>query len=487
MKTRHLLAFLLLGSGLATAGTNVPAVTATNSEPSATTPTVMPTPPPAADPNHPVSSVPGETKEQRDARMGWWRDAKFGMFIHWGVYSVPAGYYKDQPVKGIGEWIMNRGKIPMAEYQAFAKDFTADKFDAASFVAAAKSAGMNYIVITAKHHDGFAMFDSKANDWTIVRATPYKQDPLKALSDECRKQGMKLGFYYSQAQDWNNGGSAAGGKWDKAQEHDMDDYIAKTAVPQVTELLSNYGPDTPAVLWWDTPTNMNVDRAAKIDAVVQKLRPGLIQNNRLGGGTKGDTETPEQHIPPQGYPGRDWETCMTMNGTWGFKKDDHNWKSTETLIRNLCDIASKGGNYLLNVGPDSHGEIPPESVKSLAEVGAWMKVNGVAIYGSTATPFGAEAGSFSPTEKDKKGEPVFKPDWSWRATQKPGHLYLILFKWPTDGTFSVPAFAHSITGASLLADPSAKLTVSQNDKGITVSGLPAKAPDAIASVIDLTF
>jgi alpha-L-fucosidase len=484
MKTPVLLSFLLAAS-LAAAETN-PATT-TNSEPSATVPTVMPTPPPAADPNHPVSSVPGETKEQRDARMAWWRNAKFGMFIHWGVYSVPAGYYKGQPVKGIGEWIMNKGKIPMAEYQAFAKDFTADKFDPAAFVAAAKSAGMNYIVITAKHHDGFAMFDSKVNGWNIVQATPLKQDPLKALAEECRKQGMKLGFYYSQAQDWNNGGSAAGGKWDKAQEHDMDDYIAKTAVPQVTELLSNYGSDTPAVLWWDTPTNMNVDRAAKIDAVVQKLRPGLIQNNRLGGAAKGDTETPEQHIPAQGYPGRDWETCMTLNGTWGFKKDDQNWKSTETLIRNLCDIASKGGNYLLNVGPDSHGEIPAESLKRLAEVGAWMKVNGSAIYGSTATPFGAEAGSFSPTEKDKKGEPVFKPDWSWRATQKPGHLYLILFKWPADGTFHVPAYAHSITGATLLAEPSAKLSVSQDDKGITISGLPVKAPDAIASVIDLTY
>jgi alpha-L-fucosidase len=487
MKTRLLLASLLLGTGLANAGTNTPAVTATNSEPSATAPTVMPTPPPAADPNHPVSSVPGETKEQRDARMGWWRDAKFGMFIHWGVYSVPAGYYKDQPVKGIGEWIMNKGKIPMAEYQAFAKDFTADKFDAAQFVATAKNAGMKYIVITSKHHDGFAMFDTKVNGWNIVQATPFKQDPLKALAEECRKQGMKLGFYYSQAQDWNNGGSAAGGKWDKAQEHDMDDYIDKTAIPQIQEILTNYGAETPAVVWWDTPTGMTKERAERIDAVIQKLRPGLIQNNRLGGGIKGDTETPEQHIPPQGYPGRDWETCMTLNNTWGFKKDDQNWKSLETVIRNLCDIASKGGNYLLNVGPDSHGEIPIESVKRLAEVGAWMKVNGSAIYGTTATPFGEELGK--PTEAvDAYGKK--RPTSSgmvWRATQKPGHVYLIIFQWPSDGKFSVPAFAHSITGASLLADPSAKLTVSQDDKGITVSGLPAKAPDAIASVIDLTY
>ena len=486
MNTRLLLASLLLCTGLANARTNTPAVTTTNSEPSATAPTVMPTPP-AADPNHPVSSVPGETKEQRDARMGWWRDAKFGMFIHWGVYSVPAGYYKDQPVKGIGEWIMNKGKIPMAEYQAFAKDFTADKFDAAQFVATAKNAGMKYIVITAKHHDGFAMFDTKVNGWNIVQATPFKQDPLKALAEECRKQGMKLGFYYSQAQDWNNGGSAAGGKWDKAQEHDMDDYIDKTAIPQIQEILTNYGAETPAVVWWDTPTGMTKERAERIDAVIQKLRPGLIQNNRLGGGIKGDTETPEQHIPPQGYPGRDWETCMTLNNTWGFKKDDQNWKSLETVIRNLCDIASKGGNYLLNVGPDSHGEIPIESVKRLAEVGTWMKVNGPAIYGTSATPFGEELGK--PTEAvDAYGKK--RPTSSgmvWRATQKPGHVYLIIFQWPSDGKFSVPAFVHSITGASLLADPATKLTISQDDKGITVSGLPAKAPDAIASVIDLTY
>ncbi len=379
------------------------------------------------------STAKKETKEEHDKRMAWWRDAKFGMFIHWGVYSVPAGFYQDKPVAGIGEWIMNRGKIPMEEYQQYAKEFNPVKFDAGQWVKIAKDAGMKYIVITSKHHDGFAMFDTKASDWDIMTASPFKRDPLKELAAACREEGIKLGFYYSQAQDWNNGGSASRGKWDPAQEHDMDDYIDKIAVPQVREILSNYG-EFPAVLWWDTPIDMNKERAAKLDKVVKELKPNIITNNRLERPDfPGDTETPEQTIPAQGFPGRDWETCMTMNGTWGFKKDDNNWKSTETLIRNLCDIASKGGNYLLNVGPTSEGLIPEASVERLAEIGKWMKVNGEAIYGTGPTPFGAEAGSFSSTKKDKKGNPAFEPTWGWRCTTKPGKLYVIIFKWPDGG------------------------------------------------------
>ncbi len=430
------------------------------------------------------TTAPAETKEQRDARMAWWRDAKFGMFIHWGVYSVPAGFYHDKPVSGIGEWIMNRGKIPMAEYQGFASEFNPVKFNAEQWVKIAKAAGMKYIVITSKHHDGFAMFDSKASDWNIVKATPFKRDPLKELAEACRKEGIKLGFYYSQAQDWNNGGSAARGKWDPAQEHDMDDYIDKIAVPQVREILTNYG-EFPAVLWWDTPVDMNKERAAKLNAVVKELKPNIITNNRLERPDfPGDTETPEQQIPARGFPGRDWETCMTMNNTWGFKKDDDNWKSTEKLIRNLCDIASKGGNYLLNVGPTSEGLIPEPSVERLAEIGKWMQVNGAAIYGTGPTPFGAEAGSFSDTKKDKKGNPVFEPSWEWRCTTKPGKLYLLIFKWPTDGKFELAGLQSKVKKAYLLADAGKMLKTQQDSAGVTIS-LPEKAPDPIASVVCL--
>ncbi len=453
---------------------------------------------PTLDAEHPLSSVKGESKQEHDARMAWWREAKFGMFIHWGVYSVPAGYYHGKPVERAGEWIMNNAKIPVAEYQAFAKEFNPVCFDSAKFVAAAKSAGMKYIVITSKHHDGFAMFDTKASDWSIVRATPYGKDPLKEIAEECRKQGIKLGFYYSQAQDWNNGGSAAhGGHWDKAQDRNMDDYLDKIAIPQIKELLTNYGSGTPAVIWWDTPVEMNPQRSERIQRVVQSLRPGVIQNDRLNDGKEarlsrkglypGDTTTPEQFVPPQGFPGRDWETCMTMNGTWGFKKEDANWKSSETLIRNLCDIASKGGNYLLNVGPDSLGNIPEESLKRLSEIGNWMKVNGEAIYGSGPTPFDGLMGSFSPTERDKEGHPKFIPEWKWRATSKPGRIYLMVFDWPKDGAFQIPKTSRKFVSARLLADPTVKLSLLENDdgSGTILKGLPERAPDSSASVIVL--
>jgi len=403
-----------------------------------------------------------ETPAERDARMKWWREAKFGMFIHWGVYAVPAGTWNGKQIGGIGEWIMNRGKIPCADYQKFAKQFNPVKYDADEWVRLAKEAGMKYIVITSKHHDGFTLFDSKASDWNVVKATPYGKDLLKPLAEACRKYDIKLGFYYSQAQDWNNGGSAAGGKWDEAQKHSMDEYIDKVAVAQVKEILTGYG-EFPTVLWWDTPTDMNKERADKLIPLL-KLKPGIIHNNRLGGGYKGDTETPEQRIPATGFPGRDWETCMTMNGTWGFKSYDDKWKSTKTLIQNLVDIASKGGNYLLNVGPTAEGLIPQPSIERLKEVGAWMKINGESIYGTTAS--------------------IFKTlPFDGRCTHKGEKLYLHVFGWPKDGKLLVPV-DNQVKSACLLADHDKKLTVIRTDGGQEIQ-LPATAPDAIDSVVVL--
>ncbi len=433
----------------------------------------------------PAPAAVEETKEQRDARMAWWREAKFGMFIHWGVYSVPAGTYDGKKIGGIGEWIMNRGKIPVERYAQYTKEFTADKFDAEKWVAIAKNAGMKYIVITSKHHDGFAMFHSKVDGYNIYDATPFKRDPLAELAEACKKADIKLGFYYSQAQDWHHpGGAAAGGHWDKAaQDGSMDKYIDEVCIPQIREILTNYG-DFPAVLWFDTPHDMTPARAERIYKVVHELRPNIIMNNRLGGGYKGDTETPEQHIPKGGYPGRDWETCMTLNDTWGYKSYDHNWKSTETLLFNLCDIVSKGGNYLLNVGPTSHGEIPQPSVERLAEVGKWMSVNGEAIHGAGKSCFGVEFGGDAKAKDGYGNVQATNSGKEWRCTTQPGKIYIEIFKWPGE-KFVLPAVKEKVTKAYLLADAQhSPLTITQPEGTLTVS-LPAKAPDPIASVLCL--
>jgi alpha-L-fucosidase len=412
----------------------------------------------------------GESAERKNARMGWWREAKFGMFIHWGVYAVPAGTHEGGRVNGIGEWIMLNGKIPVERYKSYAKDFNPAGYDPKAWADLAKEAGMRYMVITAKHHDGFALFPSEASAWDVADATPWKKDLLGPLAEAARANGLKFGLYYSQAQDWIHPGGAKYGMkegegWDPAHDGPFDAYLDQIAVPQVREILTRYQPD---VLWWDTPQLMTPERAAKL-APLLALRPGIIHNNRLGGGYKGDTETPEQHIPATGFPGRDWETCMTMNETWGFKSYDHDWKSSATLVRNLVDIVSKGGNYLLNVGPTAAGVIPPESVRLLHEVGAWMRANGESVHGTSASPFR-------------------RLPWG-RCTSKPGKdtttLYLHVFDWPADGRLLVPGLENEIRSAEVLAG-NIKVAVTMSDKG-PVIGLPAAAPDAVSSTLRLVI
>jgi alpha-L-fucosidase len=402
-----------------------------------------------------------ETKAHRDARMKWWREARFGMFIHWGLYAVPAGTWNGARTPSIGEWIMHDLKIPVADYAALAHEFDPVQFNADHWVKIAKDAGMKYIVMTAKHHEGFAMFHSTTDPFNIYDATPFKRDPILEMSEACKKQGLKFGVYYSQAQDWHHaGGAAYGGHWDAAaQDGDLHEYVKKVAAPQVKELLTRY---KPAVLWWDTPVDMSPDDIKELTAAFG-ADPGLIANNRLGNGVPGDTETPEQFIPPTGYPGKDWETCMTMNDTWGYKSFDTNFKSVETLLRNLIDIASKGGNYLLNVGPEPTGLIPAPEVQRLKAMGEWLDKNGDSIYDTTASPY--------------KRLP-----FDGRCTVDGDKLYLNVFTWPSGG-LTLSGLRTTVRGARVVATGK-KLKVKRVSEGSWSIQKPA-ALDPISTAIEL--
>ena len=411
--------------------------------------------------------MPPAKDKLHSADMGWWKKARFGMFIHWGLYSVPAGVWHGKRVQEPGEWIKNNAHIPNKQYNALAKQFDPVDFNANQWVAIAREAGMKYIVITSKHHDGFCMFRTKATNFNIVKATPWHKDPLAMLSAACRRQGIKFCTYYS-IMDWHSRDQVPAHPSATHPTYNPTHFAPGRGLAylhymerQLHELIRQYHTN---LIWFDGEWMHGWSRAdAKaLYFYIRRMDPTVILNARIGFGY-GDYMTPEQSIPARGLPGP-WETCMTINNTWGYVSWDHDWKSSATLIRHLIQCASGGGNFLLNVGPTGKGVIPAPEVQRLLAIGKWLKINGEAIYGSHRTPF-AKALPYG------------------YATQKHDKLFLEVVRWPQNRTLVVP-MTNRIIKAYLLANPYIHLRTALGNGGQLVY-LPAAAPDPVASVVVL--
>jgi len=376
----------------------------------------------------PMKDYTQESEEAFDERMEWWRDATFGMFIHWGLYAIPAGEYDGEEIAGIGEWIMERADIPVEEYEKYAAQFNPVDFDADEWAQIAADAGMKYMIITSKHHDGFCLWDSEVTEYDIIDATPYDRDILAELKTACDEHGVKLGFYHS-IMDWHHPNAQAPAypeynyRDSSKINPNFDDYVENYLKPQVKELVEKYDP---YVLWFDGEwiPDWTHEHGVEMYNYIRNMKPDIIINNRVDKGRQGmqgmnagdqdyagDFGTPEQEIL-ESTSDFDWESCMTMNDTWGFKTNDDNWKSTETLIHNIIDIAAKGGNYLLNVGPTANGEIPEPSVERLAAIGDWLEVNGEAIYATERLRQFKEGETIYYTQS-KQGDIIYAISTAW--------------------------------------------------------------------------
>ncbi len=384
-------------------------------------------------------SLPVWATSPRDVDMTWWRDSKYGLFMHWGLYSVIGGEWKGKG--GYGEFVQLNARIPVKEMWEVAKTFNPTQFNAEEWVKYAVDAGMKYLVITSKHHEGFAMYDSEASKFNMVDATPFGRDPLKELSDACDKYGIKFCVYYSLGRDWEDPDVSSnwprvGGRsndWDFPDEANkrFERYFERKLRPQVIELLKNYNVH---VLWFDTEGPCTPSQSQALIDLVEQYRPGCLINDRVGNGL-GDFVTPEQKSVDE-ISREPWESCITIGTNWGYVKRDTVYKSPEVIARLLTDIVSKGGNLLLNVGPTPWGTFQPMAVDYLRQVGGWLKVNGEAVYGTRPWLVYGEAAtrekitiqaSDKPDEVKDETAKGTEPDI--RFTSKPGVLYVIARSW----------------------------------------------------------
>ncbi len=421
-----------------------------------------------------------EANEQ-EARMEWFGEAKFGMFIHWGAYSMAGGEWNGETHHH--EWLQLTAKIPLAEYTEFASKFNPAQFDADQWVSIAKDAGMKYLVITSKHHDGFAIYDSQCSDHDITDLTQFGRDPLKELADACEKHGLQFCVYYSLGRDWEDPDVPTKGArrsnlidYPNEEEKVFSRYFERKVKPQVRELLTNYGPI--GILWFDTYEVITKEQSVELKQIIRELQPNCIINGRIGH-RQGDYKVSEQKIPENGSY-EPWESCITMNGHWAYNKADKDWKSSKKMIETLVDIVSKGGNLLLNVGPTGEGVIPAPSVERLSEIGDWMDVHSEAIYGCGPTPFGIELGK---QVKDKNGKKKVVEKLPWRATTQTGKIYIHVLEWP-EASITLPQVDSTIERAYFLGSDLAALKVTQSDESTEIR-LPETKPDSLVPVICL--
>ncbi len=395
-----------------------------------------------------------------DDKLQWWREARFGMFIHWGIYSVLGGEWKGKDYgKEMGgpsaEWIMRSAKIPIEEYKLLAKEFNPVNFNPKEWVGLAKEAGMKYIVITAKHHDGFCLFDSKYTDFDVIDATSFKRDIIKELSEECKRQGIRFGVYYSHNFDWTHRPTMT-----KEAYYNL-------VRGQLRELLTNYGKIS--IMWFDMGNKKEKEVNDSYAEIVKELQPDCLISGRLRGtpGMNDYSQQGDRRIPSGNVKG-DAETPMTMRDNWGFDKDEKNWKSTKELLERLVLSVSRGANFLLNVGPKPDGTFCPEEVERLKSIGEWMKINSEAIYGTQMSPFDYDFpwGTITRKNREKK-------------------IYLHILKWNPEGIF-FDNFKTKIKKAYILAAPSMLLKFDQDlEKGTVRIKIPQQNPGKYITVIAL--